>query len=480
MSLVKTSLLQTFPSWQNLRRFFAGAAYGNFALLSAFVAISTASPAGEQAAISLGAITVPGQAQQLKLVVEVAGELKLNADGKEVRRVPVAVEANAELQERWLATEGSTAGSMRQYRKCEAKIRIQDKEFTHVLRTDRQLLACNRAKDRVVLVGPFGPLTREELELVEAPFQSILLTGLLPDHPVKLGDTWTISDGTLQALFNLDAIIQQQVSATFKEVKDGVALVELSGRLSGAAEGVSSDIDFKAKLNVQIQQQAVTWLAASIREHRAVGHARPGFETVTKLRLLAEPCAIPPELSDQALAQLPEHTSAASQLLELSSDKGGYALLHDRRWRRMTDRHDVAVLRFVDQGDLIAQCNISTLPALPKGQQLTLEGFQQDIRRGLGKDFDQFIEATQQLSDDKALAIYRVVAVGSVQEIPIQWVHYYLADNEGRRASVVFTLEQKVAERFGTSDRTLVPGFRFTRSTTASSQTSQRKAESKR
>jgi hypothetical protein len=473
------SLLNAFSALQNLRHL-PRAKFRIFALLATFLTFSTASPAGEEIAISLTARTVPGYAQHLKLVVEVAGELKLNADGKEVRRVPVSVEANAEFQEQWKAADGSAARSMRQYRKCEAKIRIQDKEITHALRADRQLLACSRAKDRVVLVSPLGPLTREELELVEAPFQSILLSELLPDHSVKPGETWTIPDGTLQAIFSLDAINQQQVIATFKEVKEGVALVELAGRLSGAAEGVSSDIDFKAKLNLQLEKQAVTWLAASIREHRAVGHARPGFETVTKLRLLAEPCATPPELSDQALAQLPAHIDAASQLLELTSDKSSYALLHDRRWRRMTDRHDVAVLRFVDQGDLIAQCNISALPALPRVQQLTLEGFQQDIRRGLGKDFDQFVEATQQLSDDKTLAIYRVVAVGNVQEIPIQWIHYYLADHQGRRASIVFTLEQKVAERFGTADRTLIPTFRFTGSEEPASQTSQKKSEGKR
>lgn len=475
MPLLDTLTISWPGSWRAVR-----AKCHTFGLLAACIALSTASPAGEQTAILVSARTVPGSAQQLKLVVEVAGQLKLNADGKEVRRVPVAVEANAELQERWQAAEGAAAGSVRQYRTCEAKIRIQDKEFTHALRADRHLLACERGKDRVVLVSPQGPLTRDELELVEAPFQSVLLGGLLPEQPVKPGETWTIPDGTLQAIFNLDAINQQHVTATLKEVKEGIALVELSGKLSGAAEGVSSDIDFKAKLNVELKQQAITWLAASIREHRAVGHARPGFETVTKLRLLAEPCAIPAELSDQALAQLPDYHDAASRLLELTSDKGSYTLLHDRRWRRMTDRHDVAVLRLVDQGDLLAQCNLSPLPALPKGQQLTLEGFQQDIRRGLDKDFDQFIEATQQLSDDKTLAIYRVVAVGKVQEIPIQWIHYYLADNQGRRASIVFTLEQKVAERFGTADRSLVPSFRFTGSVDPAPQTSQKKSEAQR
>lgn len=458
------------------------AAYRFFLILAAIALTApSASPAGEQGTFSLAARTVPGGARQLKLVVDVSGELKLNADGKEVRRVPVAVEASAEMQERWKeAGDNAQLATIRQYRSCAAKIRIQEKEFRHELRTDRQVVECSRRGDRIVLVSPLGPLTREELELLEAPFQSLLLQGLLPAQPVELGESWPISESTVQAVFNLDAINQQQVTGTLKEVTDGVALVELAGKLSGAAGGVSSDIEFKAKLNVNVEQQAITWLAASIRENRAVGHARPGFETVTKLRLLTENCDVPPELNDQALAQLPRQDDAASQLLELVSEKGGYSMLHDRRWRRMTDRHDVAVLRMVDQGDLIAQCNISVLPALPKGQQLTLEGFQQDIGRGLGKSFEQFVEATQQLSDDKTLAISRVVAVGKVQDIPIQWIHYYLADNQGRRASIVFTLEQKLVERFGTADRTLTPLFRFTESSAPPMQTSQKPSASAR
>ena len=48
------------------------------------------------------------------------------------------------------------------------------------------------------------------------------------------------------------------------------------------------------------------------------------------------------------------------------------------------------VLRFVDSGDLLAQCNISDLTPLPTGKQVGLEAFQQDVRRAIGERFEQF------------------------------------------------------------------------------------------
>ena len=40
----------------------------------------------------------------------------------------------------------------------------------------------------------------------------------------------------------------------------------------------------------------------------------------------------------------------------------------------MLERGDLTVLRLVDRGDLIAQCNITPLAPLAKDQQLSMEG----------------------------------------------------------------------------------------------------------
>ena len=126
----------------------------------------------------------------------------------------------------------------------------------------------------------------------------------------------------------------------------------------------------------------------------------------------------------------------------------------------MVDRHDATILRMVDRGDLIAQCNISRLPQLAKGEQLTLEAFQEDVKKTLGKNFSQIVEAGQDVSDN-GLRTLRVIVSGTTADLPIQWSYYHLSDDAGNRAALVFTIEGSLVERFAQIDRELIAAFRF-------------------
>ncbi len=127
----------------------------------------------------------------------------------------------------------------------------------------------------------------------------------------------------------------------------------------------------------------------------------------------------------------------------------------------MIDRQDVAVLRFVERGDLVAQCNLSPLPSLAAEEQFGMEEFQQDIKRILDENFGQFVTASESRTED-GLHVMRVVAAGTVSELPIHWVYYHLGNQAGRRASCVFTLEADLVDRFGGADQSLISSFRFT------------------
>jgi hypothetical protein len=126
----------------------------------------------------------------------------------------------------------------------------------------------------------------------------------------------------------------------------------------------------------------------------------------------------------------------------------------------MVDRHDATILRLVDRGDLIAQCNISPLPTLPEGQGLTLEGFQNDVKQALGKSFGEVVEAAQEAGEGR-ITVQRVTVSGTAGELPIQWTYCHLFDDKGRRASLAFTIEGSLVERFAQIDRELIGGFHF-------------------
>jgi hypothetical protein len=261
-------------------------------------------------------------------------------------------------------------------------------------------------------------------------------------------------------LLGLEAISQQDVTCKLDSVKENVAIVSLVGKVTGAVGGVSSDIELKGKLNFDLKQRAVTWLTLAYKENRAIGHAQPGFEVMTTLRMVFAPAKPVADLTDKALAGLRLKAERAQTLIEFQSESGGFQLIHDRRWSVMLERNDLTVLRLVDRGDLIAQCNITPLPALGKDEDLSLEGFQEDVKRVLGKNFEEIVEASEETGDN-GLRLLRVLVAGKAGDLPIQWTYFHMSDAKGHRASLVFTIETSLLDRFASIDREMIANFQF-------------------
>lgn len=403
-----------------------------------------------------------GGNRQVKTVVEVEGKLKLNADGQEVKHLPLKVRADLQYVERDLAQtkQWSEVRLVRSYQTAQATIRLRDSDLASNLRGDRRLVVVESSPQGAIHFSPVGPLTREELDLVEAPGSGLALEALLPPRAQKTGGQWPLPDATAVRLLGLEVVNQHDVVCTLESVQDNLAIVSLAGKVAGAVGGVSSDIELKGKLNFDLRKRAITWLTLAYKENRAIGHSQPGFEVLTTLRMICAPTQPAVELSDAALAGLPLKADSGQTLIDLKSEAGRFQLTHDRRWRVLTERHDGTILRLVDRGDLIAQCNLSSLAALPKGQQLTLEGFQDDVKRTLGKNLEQVIEAGQEASEG-GIQIFRVVVAGNASELPIQWMYYHLSDDHGHRVAIVFTIEASLVERFAHIDREMVSGLRF-------------------
>ena len=416
--------------------------------------------------IDLRAPTQPAGYRSVKVVVEVEGKLKLNPDGQEVQHLPLKVAAELTYMERAALSgaasqprQWAAAKLLRSYRSATAKITLRETELTNSLRDERRLICLDPGDKQVVLFSPAGPLTREELELLQTPASGLALETLLPPRVMKVGGQWQIADDIAGRLLGLDVVNQQTLKATLDSAKDEIATITLEGKVAGAVAGVSSDIELKGKMNFHLKQRAVTWLTLALQENRAIGHAQPGYETLTTLKLVAAPIRPAAELSDKALAGLPLNAGSGQTHLELTNDSAGFQLLHDRRWQVMVQRQDATILRLVDRGDLIAQCNISPRPSLAKGEQLTLEGFQDDVKRALGKNLEQVVSGGEEAAG--GIRILRVVVAGKAGDLPIQWTYYHLSDDQGRRAALVLTMEASLLEKYPQIDHELISSFRF-------------------
>lgn len=432
-------------------------------LACALTVVTVAHPSARAAeTYLLRPANVIGQIERVRTVVEVKGQLRLNADGSEVKHLPLSVHADLSYIQRTLeAAEGfNQARLIRDYEAAEAKIKLKDSELTNSLREERRQIVVEAKQGQATFFSPSGPLTREELDLVHVPGSGVILAALISEKPVAIEDRWSPSEEAISELLGLETINSQDIAAALTSVENDVASISIQGKVAGAVGGVGSDIELKGKLHYDLQKKAVTWLALACKESRAIGHARPGFDVVTKVQMVSDPTVATDFLDDKALARLPLRAIPSTLAIELDSPAAGYRFVLDRRWDVMLDRHDVTILRLVDRGDLIAQCNISRLPSLPMNQQLSLEGFQADVKRTLGKNFGSIKEAAEGANRD--LRILRVIVEGVASELPIRWSYYHVSNEAGDRASLVFTMEGSLAEKYATIEDDLLAGFHFT------------------
>jgi len=396
---------------------------------------------------------------RIDIVVQVGGDAQLFSEGKKTS-LPMSVVANVSYDEsRLTGTSSATSSrSVRYYDTANVAIKIASGSQKPSLRTDRRLIIASREKSAVRLVCPAAALARDELDLLELPASSLVIDEMLPHKPVAVGDTWTHSADVLSALLDLDAASDIEVTSRLDQVADGVAKVVLSGSLRGAVSGVGTEIELKAKYNFDLQTKRVNYFALLVKEKRAVGHVGPGLDVVAKLLVKVTPIAQSVHLTPEVIAALPS-ASDQQALLEYEAPSHTFGFKYDREWFVTSDEPNIAILRMVKRGELVAQCNIAAILTVQK--EITLAGFQQEIQNSLGKNFGQFIRAAEETTPE-GYHVYRVVAEGRVSDLPIQWIYYLVKNADGsQQASLAFTLEPGLTEKFGESDRELLAQLRF-------------------
>ena len=350
--------------------------------------------------------------------------------------------------------------SIRYYDEAAAAIKVDKGGEKPTLEARRRLIVAEKpGKSAPVLFCPASPLSREELDLIEVPGNTLLVDRLLPDEPVAVGDSWPLDKQSLADLLGIDGVSTSDVKATLAEVAAGLADVAASGSLIGAVGGVSTEIELKVRYKFDLEQKRIVHFALLIKEKRSVGHVGPGLDTVAKVLVKISPISGSENLTAEAVASLPPAAAPENLRLRYTAAGGQFGFLHDRRWYLTTEDPKLAVFRLVDQGELIAQCNISSVLAAPK-KALTLAEFQRDVQQSLGKNFGQFVSAGQSTTE-AGYTVFRVVVQGNVSKLPIEWIYYLVGDAQGNRVSLAFTLEESLKERFAEADRALAGGMRL-------------------
>ncbi len=283
---------------------------------------------------------------------------------------------------------------------------------------------------------------------------------LLPDTPAKVNQPWTISTDAAREIFNLEAVHQCSLVASISKVEEGVATMDLSGDVQGTANSVATELKIKGTFQAKLASECamVSWLGISVQEKRSVSQAEPGFEIVARIRLIREEQIREWSIDRAELLELSAANHDSQLIIKHGSAMGRYTFLADRRWKTYIDTGEESIFRLIQNNSIVAQCNVTRLPKLDAGKQLTLAALQQEIRQSLKSNAPTIASAEERVTSNK-LKLMRVVVTGHSEEIPIQWIYAHLSDDLGRRVSLVFTMGANMVEQFAGADEQICGSF---------------------
>ncbi len=389
---------------------------------------------------------------------EAQGHLVLATEGQ-LERIPFQVK-NEQSYEQYSFHWHTRPSSLCFYEQCRANLTIAKSSQQLSLPGPRRLVCVQTVQGQVVHYRPEGPLTRQELDLLHLPGHPHAWSLLLEQAPRswKLHQKWTPKGEALAALLALDAVGQWQVSCQAEKLSPQLKLV-LQGTLEGAILGVETQIELKGTVLVDPETQEVVEAELRFQEKRSVGHVGPGLDAQARLHLQRRPLQRPRRLA--ALVPPKQFVSPSPYTLRLEhrEPSWGISFQHDRRWHVVQSDAKQIVLRLIDRGELVAQCNIR--PVADPQAKFSLGHWKSAISSALKEHFGQWVEPPRRVKLRENYEALHLVAQGQVQGLPILWHYWIVRHPQGRQVLVLFTLEEKLSERFGNADRLLVYTLRL-------------------
>ena len=431
-------------------------------------AVNVEPPAGPAVAVALRESAEVGQTTRALVTLSAEGLYRPSpppSQGKAESIKPLAIRVKTRLDfaERVLAVnpEGEAQRTLRRVVQAASAINGEIRPQASALRPEVALLVAEPREGTVFVWSPGGPLTRSELELVQAAGDPLALTGLLPGKPVAVGDRWKVGGDAARCLSAYDALAVNALEATLEGLDEASATIRLAGEVRGAVLGGEGVMTLSGSLKFDRKAGRIDRLSVERSENRKPGPVEAGLEIKSTLAIERSTIPTPAELSDGVLAGVPPEPGPKGELLLLASPDGKYTLLHDRDWHTYWDDTRQTVLKRLDRGEVVAQCNLATGPPAGKGRHQDVVQLRDDLRRALGSRFGQFLGAGEVDGDPAGGFRYKLAAQGREGELGVLWYYYLVASPEGDQLLVTFTLADSQAKAFGDQDLQLIGSLRW-------------------
>jgi hypothetical protein len=405
--------------------------------------------------------------------LEVSGDLQTAAPESKGVTLPLKVDGRLSFLERRLPAGGKDAEAFRaarSYQVGEARIEVSGQPQENHLPADGRLIVAEGRSNGVRLWSPSQLLTFDTLDLLSTPGDSLALHALLPETEVEADDTWQPAFWVLPLLTGVEAVSKHELTCKLEKVDDKFAVIAVEGSVEGAIDGAFTKIAVTGQVAWDLEGKHIRQAKITQTEERTVGVVSPGMKVSATMYVDRQPSSLDGPLSGSRVDSIPIVPEPGQLALQFNSP-WDFTFACDRGWHLFHQTKDVAVLRLVEKGSLIAQCNVSKVPQVAAGSHTPEQTFQGDVQTALAGQLQKIVKA-EQLETTDGRWLYRVTGTGTSNNRPMTWYYYLCAAPDGRQVAYAFSLETRFVEQFANRDlgfaRSLTFGSRST--TTAARQ----------
>ena len=388
--------------------------------------------------------------------VEIEGHfLTPSADGKAVKW-PVRSVVDYEYVERRIDGTGRDAEnlrSLRYYKRAESQTTVGQRQTSQRLGDALRLLVAQGRTSHVELYSTSSLMTRNDLDLLGTPGDTLAALALQPRNRVELNEEWN------QLLTGTEAVTRSELVCSLDSVTRGTARISFRGSIEGATLGAAARTELDGHFEFRIGERYVSRFELRQSEKRSVGTVSPGLEVVANCVWQRQPDATQSVITDEVADTIPVNPGENRLALSFRSPWKA-RLVHDRNWHVFHQTPEMCVLRLVERGRLITQCNISRVETVAPGARTPREQFETDVRRELGPKLGEITESDR-LAIKGGRFLYRVIGTGRVNDNAMTWRYYLCTAVSGRQIAFAFSTATEDLGKLSDRDIAMVRSMEF-------------------
>lgn len=316
--------------------------------------------------------------------------------------------------------------------------------------------------NRLLQYSPEYSIPRKQLDLLQLPFDPLVIESVFPSRAVKVGDKWNTDSWLVPVLTGMEIVIEQSTTCTLTSMTDDTAVITIVGKISGAVVGSASNVSFSGELRLDRQEGFVKSFVGQQKEKRIPGPVSPGLNVTANIRwnqTVSE--------SDSAIGKtIDDKLPGSSRLMLVLQTPLKLQLHHSREWHLFHETPSVLMMRQLRDGHLISQCNLSSAALVSPNDHTPDKEFLADVTESVLERRGKVIsEAT--VRDDERWRIRRIQAVGDASGDVILWDYFLCSAKSGEQFSIVFSHSKSDAELFGDEADRILATLQIARSRTA-------------